>query len=156
MTGDSNPYWETKPLQALSAMEWETLCDGCGRCCLEKLENKKTGKVYFTAVACRLLDLTTCRCKAYAVRSRQMPDCLLLTPQTLFHKWLPSTCAYRLLIEGKKLPDWHPLISGDPSSVHTAGISVRNFAVSGEGVHPDQLDDFIFGTESSKKTIKTP
>ena len=139
-----NRFWETRPLRELSAAEWEALCDGCGRCCLEKLENKKTGKVYFTAVACRLLDLTTCRCGAYASRSLRMPDCLQLTPQNIFRKWLPSTCAYRLLAKGEPLPDWHPLISGDPASVHTAGISIQNFAVSGENVHPDQLEDFIF------------
>lgn len=144
MTGNRNAFWENKPYHALSTIEWESLCDGCGRCCLEKLENKKTGKIYFTAVACSLLELTTCRCKAYAARSRLMPDCLLLTPQNLSLKWLPSTCAYKLLRDGKKLSDWHPLISGDPETVHTAGISVRNFAVSGEGVHPDQLEDFIF------------
>ena len=144
MTENRNAFWETKSYQTFSAMEWESLCDGCGRCCLEKLENKKTGKVYFTVVACRLLDLSTCRCKAYASRSQQMPGCLPLTPRNLFRKWLPSTCAYRLLVKGKNLPDWHPLVSGDPDSVHNAGISVRNFAISGEGVHPDQLEDFIF------------
>jgi uncharacterized protein len=144
MTGNHDEFWETKPYQALSAAEWEALCDGCGRCCLEKLENKKTGKVYFTVVACPLLDLTSCRCTVYTTRFQQMPGCLQLTPKNLFGRWLPSTCAYRLLREGKKLPEWHPLITGDPETVHTAGISVRNFAVSGEAVHPDQLEDFIF------------
>jgi uncharacterized cysteine cluster protein YcgN (CxxCxxCC family) len=145
VTGNRNAFWETKPHDALSAEEWEALCDGCGRCCLEKLEDGKTGKVYYTLVTCRLLDLSTCRCKAYADRARLMPGCLPLTPQRLFRKWLPSTCAYRLLKEGKTLPDWHPLVSGDPDSVHAAGISVRNFAVSGEGVDSDQLEHFIIG-----------
>ena len=144
MTKDPDAFWETKPFGSLSATEWEALCDGCGRCCLEKLENRKTGKVYFTVVACSLLDLSTCRCKAYTGRSRQMPGCLPLTPETVFQKWLPSSCAYRLLAMGKKLPDWHPLLTGNPDSVHEAGISVRTFAISGEGVHPDQLEDFIF------------
>lgn len=144
MTGNRNAFWETKPYQTLSATEWEALCDGCGRCCLEKLENKKTGKVYFTVVACPLLDLSTCRCTVYTMRFRRMPGCLRLTPRNISRKWLPSTCAYRLIGEGKKLHDWHPLITGDSNSVHAAGISVRSFAVSGKGVHSDQLEDFIF------------
>jgi uncharacterized cysteine cluster protein YcgN (CxxCxxCC family) len=144
MTGNSPPFWKTKSLEELSPDEWEALCDGCGRCCLEKLENRKTGRVYFTVVACRLLDLATCRCSDYASRNRKMPDCLQLTPGNIYRKWLPSTCAYQLVGKGSPLPDWHPLVSGDPDSVHKAGISVRSFAVSGETVHEDYLEHFIF------------
>ena len=143
MIENREPFWKTKSLKELSPDEWEALCDGCGRCCLEKLENRKTGKVYFTVVACRMLDLTTCRCSSYASRTRKMPDCLQLTPENIYRKWLPPTCAYRLLAKGRPLPDWHPLITGDPDSVHTSGISVRNFAVSGINVHPDQLEGLI-------------
>jgi uncharacterized cysteine cluster protein YcgN (CxxCxxCC family) len=139
-----NRFWETKRLEEFTPEEWEALCDGCGRCCLEKLENRKTGKVYFTAVACQLLDLSTCRCRDYNSRFQKVPDCLKLGPRNLHGKWLPSTCAYRLLNEGKRLPDWHPLISGNSESAHSAGISVRNFAVSGENIHPDQLEHYIF------------
>ncbi len=144
MIRHSEPFWEKKSLEELSAEEWETLCDGCGRCCLEKLENRKTGKVYFTAIACHLLDLSTCRCREYESRFELVPDCLKLDPRNIHGKWLPSTCAYRLLQEGKKLPHWHPLISGNPVSVRDAGMSVRDFAVSGENIHPDQFEDFIF------------
>ncbi len=143
MIENREPFWKTKSLKKLSPDEWEALCDGCGRCCLEKLENRKTGKVYFTVVACRMLDLTTCRCRSYATRTRKMPDCLQLTHENIYRKWLPPTCAYRLLAKGRPLPDWHPLITGDPDSVHTSGISVRNFAVSGINVHPDQLEALI-------------
>jgi len=144
MTANRERFWETKRLEELTPDQWEALCDGCGRCCLEKLENRKTGKVYFTAVACHLLELSTCRCLGYESRFQQVPDCLKLSPRNIHGKWLPSTCAYRLLKEGRNLPDWHPLISGDPDSVHAAGISVRNFAVSGENIQPDQLELFIF------------
>lgn len=144
MIEDHEKFWEVKQLEKLSPDQWEALCDGCGRCCLEKLENRKTGKVFYTMVACRLLDLSTCRCRGYASRFQQVPDCLQLGPRNIHGKWLPSTCAYRLLKEGKPLPDWHPLISGDPTSVHTAGISARNFAVSGENVDPDHLEHYIF------------
>ena len=136
-------FWRNRPLEELSPEQWEALCDGCGRCCLEKLKNPSTGKVYYTAVACPLLDLATCRCRDYANRFEKIPDCLKLAPDNVFGKWLPSTCAYRLLIEGKELPEWHPLVSGDPASVEAAGMRVSGIAVSGENVHPDQLEEFI-------------
>ena len=138
------PFWETKTLQELSSAEWEALCDGCGRCCLQKLENRKTGKVYFTVVACRLLDLESCQCRAYKTRKRDVPDCLKLSPANIYGKWLPSTCAYRRLSEGKGLPPWHPLITGTRDSVHEAGISAGHFAISEEGVDEDHLEYYIF------------
>jgi len=125
------PFWETKPLAEMTSGQWEQLCDGCGRCCLNKLENENTGEIYHTDVACRLLDPDTCRCASYTDRKRFVPDCQILTHQNLKrYAWLPSTCAYRLLAEGDSLYWWHPLVSGDPETVHDAGISVRGRIVS--------------------------
>ena len=111
--------------------EWESLCDGCGRCCLHKLEDDADERMYYTRVACELLDISTCRCKDYANRQKTVPDCIQLSvEQAHFFDWLPDTCAYRLLDEGESLPEWHPLITGDPQSVIDAGVSVRNVAIS--------------------------
>jgi uncharacterized cysteine cluster protein YcgN (CxxCxxCC family) len=123
-------YWE-KPLKDLSRAEWESLCDGCGKCCLHKIEDELTGKVYATNVACKLLDRHSCRCSNYRERKAFVPDCVRLTADTAGKlSWLPSTCAYRLRSEGLPLPDWHHLVSGDPESVHKAGISVRGWTIS--------------------------
>jgi len=120
------PFWKRKAFAEMTRGEWESLCDGCARCCLAKLEDEDTGEIAYTNVACRLLDHETCRCTKYAERSRFVPDCVTLTPENVgLLRWMPSTCAYRLLAEGKDLPDWHPLVSGHPDSVHWAGISVR-------------------------------
>ena len=137
-------FWEAKALNEMSAEEWEALCDGCGRCCLYKLEDEDTGELYFTNVACRLLDLHTCRCLDYARRAERIPDCLVLTPSVpdLFDQ-LPSTCAYRLLADGLPLPAWHPLRSGDVDSVHHAGISVQDKVVSEDYIHPEQLPEHL-------------
>ena len=111
--------------------EWESLCDGCGRCCLHKLEDDSDDRMYYTRVACELLDISTCRCKDYANRQKTVPDCIQLSvEQAHYFDWLPDTCAYRLLAEGETLPEWHPLITGDPQSVIDAGVSVRNVAIS--------------------------
>jgi uncharacterized protein len=124
-------FWETKTLRQMSQAEWEALCDGCGKCCLHKLEDEESGVIEFTNVACRLLDLDTCRCSNYRQRKSIVPDCTKLTPDTLDSiDWLPMTCAYRRLNEGKKLPSWHPLLTGDPESVHQAGVSLRGRLVS--------------------------
>ena len=123
-------FWQHKPLAGLSAEEWEALCDGCGKCCLHKLEDEESGEVYFTNVACRLLDAATCRCADYDHRTAQVPDCLTLTPQLLHDpRWLPSTCAYRLLAEGRRLPWWHPLVSGNAQSVIRSGQSIAGRVV---------------------------
>ena len=127
---DEAPYWRTKSLEEMTQGEWEALCDGCARCCLIKLEDSDTGKIDHTDIACRLLDLGTCRCTRYRQRTRLVPDCVDLTPQQVRKlRWLPSTCAYRLVAEGRDLAWWHPLVSGDPETVHEAGISVRGRVV---------------------------
>ena len=128
MTGER--FWE-KPLDSLSRTEWESLCDGCGKCCLHKIEDADTGDIHPTNVACRLLDRFSCRCSNYRERRAFGPDCVRLSAANVERMaWLPGTCAYRLRAEGKPLPDWHPLITGDPESVHEAGMSVRGWTIS--------------------------
>lgn len=123
---DSTPFWRSKTLEEMTEAEWESLCDGCGRCCLVKLEDEDTGRIHATDIGCRLFDAATCRCHDYANRSKTVPDCVTLTPEAVRTlSWLPPTCAYRLLGEGKDLPWWHPLVSGDPQTVVAAGVSVR-------------------------------
>jgi uncharacterized protein len=138
-------FWETVPLAKLTPQEWEALCDGCGKCCLNKLEFEDTGEVAFTRVACRLLDGETCQCSNYPNRKQFVPECVVLTPKTLprVAYWLPRTCAYRLLHEGKPLEDWHPLISGDPQSVHKAGMSVKGWTIPEFEVDEDDWEDHI-------------
>jgi len=124
------PFWE-KPLDQLSRAEWESLCDGCGKCCLHKLEDEVTGEVHPTNIACRLLDRHSCRCSDYRDRRAYVPDCIRLTPKAVATlPWLPASCAYRLRAEGQPLPDWHYLISGDRETVHEAGMSARGWTVA--------------------------
>lgn len=128
-------FWERKALAAMSRSEWESLCDGCGKCCLHKLEDEETGEVYPTNVACRLLDRRASRCSDYRHRRALVPDCVRLDPAKLDAlDWLPSTCAYRLLRDGLPLPDWHHLVSGDAEAVHRAGQSTRGWTVSEDEV----------------------
>ena len=124
-------FWENIPLAEMSATQWESLCDGCGKCCLHKLEDEDSGEVYVCNVACRLLDLETCQCSDYKNRKQTVPGCTVLTPDRIaeFH-WLPETCAYRLVAEGNPLHEWHPLVSGEITSVHNAGVSVRGRVIS--------------------------
>lgn len=120
------PFWKTKTLEAMSTEEWESLCDGCARCCLVKLEEEEVAKIHYTDLGCTLLDARTCRCRDYPNRQKKVADCVRLTPEAVRTlSWLPVTCAYRLLSEGKDLAAWHPLVSGNADSVHEAGVSVR-------------------------------
>jgi uncharacterized protein len=139
------PFWKTKSLAEMNRAEWESLCDGCARCCLNKLEEEITGKLYFTDVGCRLLDGETCRCRDYAHRHAKVPDCQQLTPENVTKiKWLPPSCGYRLVAEGKDLYWWHPLVSGDPDTVHIAGVSVRGRLSGTENeIADNQLEDYI-------------
>lgn len=127
----NDQYWKRKSLAEMTRDEWERLCDGCALCCMHKVEDEETGDVYYTDVACKLLDLDTCRCTDYANRARKVADCLVLSvdnPEAF--AWLPASCAYRRLANGQSLPEWHPLISGRTGSVHQAGVSVLGKAVS--------------------------
>lgn len=137
-------FWETKPLSEMSVAEWESLCDGCGKCCLHKLEDEDSGEVFYTDVACRLLDPDSCCCSDYPNRLSLVPDCLQLTAGQIEELcWLPSTCSYRLLAEGRPLPSWHPLVTGDKNSVHLADASVRGKVVSELSVSPGDLEERI-------------
>ena len=131
-------------MEHLSKAEWEALCDGCGKCCLNKLEDDD-GTVELTRVACRLLDDETCLCTQYPIRHQFVPECIVLTPSSIENHmyWLPQTCAYRLIYEGKPLEPWHPLISGDPNSVHEAGMSMIGRTVSEAEIDEDDWEDHI-------------
>lgn len=141
----SKSFWKTKTLEQMSDAEWESLCDGCGRCCLEKLEDEDTGKIYFTHIACTLLDWGLCACKDYPNRSAKVSDCVRLTPENVRTlNWLPPSCGYKLVAEGRDLYWWHPLISGDPNTVHEAGVSVRGRVWGSEDeVDEADLEDHI-------------
>lgn len=144
-TGLGHRFWENKPLNRLTQREWEALCDGCGKCCLNKLEDEDSGEVALTRVACRLLDDQSCACSHYENRHQFVPDCIVLRPDNLDSHayWMPATCAYRLLWEGKQLYHWHPLVSGDPESVHEAGISARGITVSEFSTPEEDWEEYI-------------
>lgn len=143
MHRQKNNFWKNVPLSKMTRSQWESLCDGCGRCCLNKLEDEN-GEIFFTDIACRFLDHTSCRCQRYNQRTKVVSDCLALSPdKTHDFRLLPETCAYRRLSEGKSLPHWHPLISGDSDSIHHSGISVRNKCISEEKVLRRHWDSHI-------------
>jgi hypothetical protein len=142
MTG--KPFWETKSLEQMSAAEWESLCDGCGLCCLVRFEDEVSGEIVPTRVHCRLFDSERCRCTDYSNRKVKVPDCIKLTPGNIDDlMWMPKSCAYRRLNEGRGLAWRHPLVSGDPETVHTAGVSVRGQTIS-ESVLGDPEDALEF------------
>jgi len=138
------PFWQTKTLEQMTAREWESLCDGCGLCCLIRFEDEVTGEVIPTRVACKLLDQHLCQCKDYVNRKAHVPDCIKLTPWNIEAlAWMPPSCAYRRLHEGRGLASWHPLVTGDPNSVHKAGVSIRDQTVSEESLaDPEDALDF--------------
>jgi uncharacterized cysteine cluster protein YcgN (CxxCxxCC family) len=138
------PFWEIKTLAEMSPREWESLCDGCGLCCLVRFEDEDTGEIIPTRVHCKLFDPDACRCRDYENRHQHVPDCIKLTPGNIDDlAWMPRSCAYRRLNEGKRLPSWHPLLTGDPESVHRAGVSVRGQTLS-EAVLSDPEDALDF------------
>jgi uncharacterized cysteine cluster protein YcgN (CxxCxxCC family) len=140
----SKDFWKTKKLNEMSLEEWESLCDGCGICCLYKVEDEDTGEVELTNVACRFLDLDIIHCQLYQSRQQAMPTCIQLTPSKVRNlHWLPETCAYRLIMDGKPLPDWHPLMSSDPESVHNAGISVKGKVMGESDANLDHIEDYM-------------
>lgn len=139
----AEPFWKTVALEEMSVPQWESLCDGCGKCCLSKLEDEDTGEIYFTSVGCRLFDAGACRCGDYANRFAKVADCVRLTPQNVRTiSWLPSTCAYRLVAAGEDLAWWHPLVSGNAQTVHDAGISVRGKVTASETEMAEPEDYF--------------
>ncbi len=135
-------FWQEKSLNEMTKEEWESLCDNCGKCCLHKLEDEDTGKIHYTSVACDLINLKSCRCTRYSERCNLVPDCLDLTQHDFAeYNWLPTTCAYKLLAEGKDLPLWHPLISGNSETVHKAGVSIRSYAMKESEV--EQIEEHV-------------
>lgn len=140
-------FWVTKKLSEMTADEWESLCDGCAKCCLNKLEDEDTEEIFFTSVVCDLIDLESCRCTKYQERTTLVPECIDLTQHEFAeYTWLPDTCAYKLLSDGKTLPSWHPLITGNQESVFDVGASIRSFAIKESQV--DDLEDHIIEWDS--------
>ncbi|MBU2533914.1 MAG: YcgN family cysteine cluster protein [Alphaproteobacteria bacterium] len=143
-TTDERPYWQSKRLDQMTHAEWEQLCDGCGRCCMLKLEDEDTGDIYLTRLSCKLLDIGRCSCTDYANRHQRVPDCLSLNPKMVGELgWLPDTCAYRLVHEGRDLAWWHPLVSGRPETVHEAGVSVRDWAMPETAARAEELHKYL-------------
>jgi len=136
------PFWKSKSLRSMTRDEWESLCDGCGKCCLHKIEDDD-GKVHLTVVACRLLDPATARCRDYENRKSLVPGCVRITPRNVRKLALPHSCAYRTLAEGRELPRWHPLVTGDPGSTRNAGRAVGPWVLSEEDVPEDELEEYV-------------
>ncbi len=135
-------FWESKKLSEMTTAEWESICDGCGKCCLNKLEDEDSGEIFFTSVVCDLIDLESCQCTRYSERTTLVPECLDLKQHDFAeYNWLPTTCAYRLLIDGKPLPSWHPLVSKNKDSVKEAGVSIASYAMKESDI--DNLEDHI-------------
>jgi uncharacterized cysteine cluster protein YcgN (CxxCxxCC family) len=152
MASETPPFWESKKLDVLSSSEWESLCDGCGKCCLHKLQDEDTDAFLFTCISCEFLDTDSCQCTVYDNRNNFVPDCLNLKVSDLptVSQWLPTTCAYRLLYEGKALPEWHPLVAGSKKLMHENHISVRSKAVSEREVPEEDWEDYIIWEDSKE------
>jgi len=150
-----HPFWKRKKLSEMNKEEWESLCDGCSRCCLHKLEDEETGEIHYTGVVCHLLDINKCSCTDYQQRSHLVPSCIVLDENKLSQlqnsddPWVPKSCAYRRLSEGFNLEDWHPLVSQNPESVHESGISIRGKAISESHVDMEDLEDYIISDQES-------
>ena len=141
---EEQPFWKQKTLNEMTNAEWESICDGCGLCCLNKLEEWDSGDIYFTSIRCKLLDSESCQCSSYPNRWDFVPDCVQLTKENVDEiPWLPPTCGYRLLNEGRDLYWWHPLVSGDPETVHLAGISARGRTIDETGIDVDNYEDYV-------------
>lgn len=147
-------FWESKSLMEMTSEEWESLCDRCGRCCLVKLEDIDSGKIYFTNVVCRYLEQGTCQCRHYQSRTALVSECLKLTPDTLSSlvDHLPSSCAYRRLLLGLPLPQWHPLLTGNRTTVQLAGIAVTGKVISEEYIHPEQYEEHVIELDATQST----
>ncbi|PCI29025.1 MAG: hypothetical protein COB67_04995 [SAR324 cluster bacterium] len=144
-------FWKRKTLDEMTPEEWESLCDGCGVCCLHQIEDEDTGTLYSTWVGCQYLDTKACRCTRYQERSELVKGCVTLTPELSRNLyWIPPTCAYRLLAEGKPLPEWHPLVSGDPESVHEAGISVQDKVIPEQSINLENLTDYVIDDDDDE------
>ena len=144
MTAVKKEFWKTKSLNEMSDAQWESLCDGCGKCCLLKLQNEETEQIHYTSLACKLLDTDTCRCSDYENRKKWVPDCLILRPlYPELVKILPDTCSYRLLYNGHQLPHWHPLITGDKYSTVNANMGVAGKVISESYIHPDDIENYL-------------
>ncbi|OLP57980.1 hypothetical protein BJF93_14230 [Xaviernesmea oryzae] len=138
------PFWKVKSLEEMTGAEWESLCDGCGLCCLNKLEDWDTGEIVWTEIRCTLLDGQSCRCRDYPNRQATVPDCIQLTPEEVRTlTWLPPTCGYRKVRDGEDLSWWHPLVSGDPETVHQAGISARGRTLLEDDIDIDDFEDHV-------------
>lgn len=156
VSDENGPFWRRKSLAELSAEEWESLCDGCGQCCLVKLIDAETDELHFTRLACKLLDIGSCRCKDYENRQKKVADCVRLAPDNVGNlAWLPKSCAYRLIGEGRDLYWWHPLVSGDPETVHQAGVSVRSFARTESRIKEENYWKYLI-TDPSSGAEKAP
>lgn len=146
----TEPFWKTKSLTEMTPQEWESLCDGCAKCCLLKLEDEDTGEIAYTRLHCRLLDADLCRCSDYENRKQHVPDCVILTPKSVAEiKWMPKSCAYRRISEGRGLPDWHHLVSGDRNRVHEEGHSIMGDTVSEDTVFEEDQIDWIVDWEGN-------
>lgn len=155
MANDTKPFWETKRLEEMNSEEWESLCDGCAKCCLIKLEDEDTGDIALTRLHCKLLDAETCRCSDYDNRKKIVPDCVILTPKDVSElRWMPKSCSYRLIHEGHRLPDWHHLISNDRDLVHSQNASIMGRTLSEDTLFdPDdaeQIEEWIVDWEGNE------